>query len=150
VAAKDLATGDDICAYHIAGFFPDEVSAGDGPTGHGKYQIIYASKNKFIRLTPINRSKNLKNAYDNKVANLVNHTDKKLANAKIFVHNDTSTTATAMLRAVKPISKNTAILCSYGNSKWTRDFKCNVKINARTYPNLLQGKKKIDKTDMAK
>jgi hypothetical protein len=147
VATRNLdksAKNSYICDYHIAGVYETDKEANEG--GH---YVIYAAAKKFLRLTKIDRRKNLLEAYDNKVGNLVNHGNDQQSNAKISKPTMQGGIYTSALRAIKPIKKGEAIITNYGDQSWTRGFKKKKRDNKKMYPNLLQGPKKAKKAKKA-
>jgi hypothetical protein len=134
VATRDLTEGEEICGFHIDSIFPTEASAAD----KGMYYVIRAAFDKYLRLTKIDCRCNALTAYNNMVAALANHATSKMANTKIVVHNSSSSTATATLKACKKIKNGDAILVNYGSSRWTRAFGKRVRNSKKKYPNLFQ------------
>lgn len=136
VATRDLVEDDIICGFHIESIFPTEASAADD----GKYYVIDAADGKYLRCTKIDCRCNMATVYDNMVAALANHAPTKDANAKIVVHNTSSSSATATLKARKNISNGDTILVNYGLSPWTRSLGKRVRDTKRKFPNLFKRK----------
>jgi hypothetical protein len=133
VADRDIKPKELITYFHTSGVFPTEQEA-----NAGDFYVVKASQSKYIRLTPIDGRRNVKQAYDNKVGNLANHAYGKGANAAISIYIRGSDIKLS-LKAKKTIKRGESIFWNYGNREWTDVFMGRIRKHKRKYPNLKCG-----------